>query len=62
MKISVDRGRCEGYGLCAEAASRLVELDDDGELVIKVEHLSAEQLADAQTAARVCPVAALRVG
>lgn len=61
MKITVDRDRCEGYGLCQESAPRLVHLDDDGELVVDVDEIPAEHVAEAQDAARVCPVAALRI-
>ena len=34
MKILLDRPRCEGHGLCEEAAPGLMHLDDDGELTI----------------------------
>ena len=34
MKIVLDRPRCEGHGLCEEAAPALLHLDDDGELVL----------------------------
>jgi len=62
VKITVDRDRCEGYGLCEETAPRLVHLDDDGELVVDIDEIPAEQVAEARDAARVCPVAALRIG
>ncbi|TRW46035.1 ferredoxin [Georgenia yuyongxinii] len=62
MKIILDRPRCEGHGLCEEAAPRLMHLDDDGELVLDVEDV--EEVADidaAKAAVRVCPVAALKI-
>jgi ferredoxin len=62
VKITVDRDRCEGFGLCEESAPRLVHLDADGELVVDVDEIPAERVAEAQDAARVCPVAALRIG
>ena len=62
MRIVVDRTRCEGHGLCEEAAPRLMHLDDEGELVLDREHVGEADAAAATTAARVCPVAALRVG
>ena len=34
MRIVLDRPRCEGHGLCEEAAPELMHLDDEGELVI----------------------------
>jgi ferredoxin len=63
MKIILDRPRCEGHGLCEEAAPDLMHLDDDGELVLDVEDVEdASKDADAARAAvRVCPVAALRL-
>ncbi|MFD1505769.1 ferredoxin [Georgenia yuyongxinii] len=62
MKIILDRPRCEGHGLCEEAAPRLMHLDDDGELVLDVEDV--EEVSDidaAKAAVRVCPVAALKI-
>lgn len=61
MRLVLDRPRCEGHGLCEEAAPRLLHLDDDGELVLDREELGEQEVAAAQAAARVCPVAALRV-
>jgi ferredoxin len=64
MRILLDRPRCEGHGLCEEAAPALLHLDDDGELVIdreEVEDGSADAAA-ASAAVRVCPVAALSLG
>ena len=63
MRLVVDRPRCEGHGLCEEAAPQLMHLDDEGELVIDREECD-EGSADAASAAaavRVCPVAALRL-
>jgi ferredoxin len=61
MKIVFDRPRCEGHGLCEEAAPQLMHLDDDGELVIDTEFVDDADLEAAQAAVRVCPVAALRL-
>jgi ferredoxin len=62
MKIVLDRPRCEGHGLCEEAAPQLMHLDDEGELVLDVETVDNGDLDAAKAAVRVCPVAALRVG
>ncbi|MEX0426144.1 ferredoxin [Nocardioides sp. DS6] len=59
MKILLDRPRCEGHGLCEEAAPALMHLDDEGELVLDREEVDGADLAAAQAAVRVCPVAAL---
>ncbi|MEF9907023.1 ferredoxin [Streptomyces hirsutus] len=61
MKIVLDRPRCEGHGLCEEAAPQLMHLDDEGELVLDHEEVDGADIALANAAARVCPVAALRV-
>ncbi|MGI5516189.1 ferredoxin [Streptomyces sp. CA-106131] len=61
MRIVLDRARCEGHGLCEEAAPQLMHLDDDGELVLDREEADQADAALANAAARVCPVAALRV-
>ncbi len=61
MRLVVDRPRCEGHGLCEEAAPQLLHLDDEGELVIDREEVDegSPEAAAAAAAARVCPVAAL---
>ncbi|MFD7875830.1 ferredoxin [Streptomyces sp. NPDC059766] len=61
MRIVLDRPRCEGHGLCEEAAPQLMHLDDEGELVLDREEVDGRDSALAQAAARVCPVAALRI-
>jgi ferredoxin len=61
MRIAVDRDRCVGYGLCAETAPDLLELDDDGNLVIAAGELPPDAGGRAASAVRVCPVAALRI-
>lgn len=61
MKLTLDRPRCEGHGLCEEAAPDLMHLDDDGDLVLTVEDVDASHEGAARAAVRVCPVAALRL-
>lgn len=62
MRIIVDRPRCEGHGLCEEKAPTLMHLDDDGELVIDVEEVDdPADVAAANAAVRICPLAALRL-
>jgi ferredoxin len=61
VRLSVDRARCEGFGYCEDQAPELLHLDDEGDLVLDVELLDDVQAVRAQAAARVCPVAALRV-
>lgn len=61
MKISVDRDRCEGYGMCAQAAPNLIELDDEGDPQAGDLELEYTVLDDAQRAARACPMAAIQL-
>ncbi|WP_019635002.1 ferredoxin [Actinomadura atramentaria] len=63
MKVIVDRVRCEGHGLCEEAAPQMFQLDDEGELMVlqDAEPVPAEQIEAVADAARTCPVGALRV-
>lgn len=64
VSIELDRPRCEGHGLCEEAAPHLMHLDDEGELVVDVGRVDASDekaLAAARAAVRACPVAALRL-
>jgi ferredoxin len=61
MQLILDRPRCEGHGLCEEAAPDLMHLDDEGDLVLDVETLEGSQADAARAAVRVCPVAALRL-
>ena len=61
MKIELDRPRCEGHGLCEEAAPAQMHLDDDGELLIDVAEVEGAELDATKAAVRVCPVAALRL-
>ncbi|QGU03793.1 ferredoxin [Corynebacterium comes] len=60
-RIELDRPRCEGHGLCEEAAPHLMHLDDDGELIIDRAEIGPEDLDAARDAVRVCPVAALKL-
>ena len=58
-QLVVDRNRCEGYGLCEQAAPQLLHLNDDDEPVIDVAAISAAQKPRADAAVGACPVAAL---
>ncbi|QFZ21447.1 ferredoxin [Saccharothrix syringae] len=61
MRITVEQARCEGHGMCVDAAPDLFHLDDDGELVVLPEGglVPAGQEDRARDAVRVCPIAAL---
>ena len=58
-RLVVDRGACAGHGMCYSVAPALVESDEQGDPVVLVDPISAEQLGDADTAVSVCPERAL---
>jgi ferredoxin len=60
VKLIIDRNRCEGHGLCAEAAPDLLHLDDEGDLILETEEVPTSSFSAAEAAAGVCPVAALK--
>jgi ferredoxin len=61
IKLVLDRPRCEGHGLCEEVAAQLLHIDEEGYAAIDVNEIDPAHLAAAQAAARVCPVAALKL-
>lgn len=60
MKLSIDMTRCEGHGLCEEAAPHLIRLNDDGDPEFLTKEIDGHE-AEARSAVRICPVAALRL-
>ena len=63
MKVALDRKRCEGHGVCENAAPGLFTLDENAELIVHFEgrDIPSEFEDAARDAVRVCPVAALIV-
>ena len=62
MRITVDRARCIGSGICESLASEFFEVGDDGELVLLQENFDEGDQADVEEAVRSCPTMALSVG
>ncbi|QYB00106.1 ferredoxin (plasmid) [Rhodococcus sp. USK10] len=60
-QIHADRARCEGYGNCVMAAPELVDLDDDGVVILIRDRVDEAEVSKAESAVRACPVNALRV-
>jgi ferredoxin len=58
-RLVVDRNRCEGYGMCQQAAPELLHLNDDDEPIIDVDEITPARKPLADAAVRACPVAAL---
>lgn len=62
MKVSVDPIKCQSYGLCADIAPELFELDEWGYATAKGDGAVAERFEEeARTAAAECPVKAIRI-
>jgi ferredoxin len=62
MKIQVDSTKCDAYGLCAETAPQLFELDDFGYATARNDGVVPEaDRTAADLAIKACPVTAIRV-
>ena len=61
MKITVDRVKCTGLGICESLAPNVFEVDDDGELVLLTANVSDEDLEGVREAIAGCPTEALRL-
>jgi len=61
MKITVDRVKCTGLGICESLAPNVFEVDDDGDLVLLTETVSDEDLEGVREAVAGCPTEALRL-
>lgn len=57
-KVEIDRSLCSGYGICADLAPGVIELDDRAEATLRT-----AQTDDAAVlaAANECPMGAIRV-
>lgn len=60
-KIKTIPGNCIASGNCTLVAPDLFGQDAEGVVVSRVTRLSAAQLAEAQSAAAACPVAAIEL-
>lgn len=61
MRIVVDRGRCEGLGMCEAMAHEFFEVDDDGNMVVLVDSPAEHHRRELTAAVNACPVLALRL-
>ncbi|MFJ3515887.1 MULTISPECIES: ferredoxin [unclassified Streptomyces] len=61
VRLSVDRSRCEGHGLCQAVAPDLISVDEGYAELIDDGDVPVHRQAAAVSAARTCPIAALRV-
>ena len=61
QKLTIDRIRCDGHGLCAELLPELIELDDWGYPILARGPIPEHLRDHARRAAAACPVLALRL-
>ncbi len=59
--ITIDRIRCDGYGMCAELLPEMIELDDWGYPILRAGPIPHQLVSHARRAVDVCPVLALRL-
>jgi ferredoxin len=59
MRINVDRGKCEGLGMCEAMAHEYFELDDDDTMTVLEESPREEDRSKVHAAVEACPVMAL---
>lgn len=64
MKLTADRARCEGHGVCVNQAPALLDLDDEDVVVVLTpdRDLTPDEAEQASVAVASCPVAALALG
>jgi ferredoxin len=61
VRLHAEYDKCQGYGLCVDAAPSLFDLDDDGLVVVLHDEVSDDQLHQAEAGIHICPVTALRL-
>lgn len=61
FRLSVDRSKCEGHGMCEQVAPNLIRLNEDAEPVFDQGDLSSADRPMADAAVHCCPVAALSI-
>ncbi len=60
MKIEVDLGQCQGYGVCAQIAPEAFDLDDDGFVVLTEKgEVPEASVGKVEEAVSACPAMAI---
>lgn len=59
LRITADRSRCCGYGLCAQICPEIYKLDEDGLVVLATDTVPEGLEAEAREGAAACPAEAL---
>jgi ferredoxin len=61
LRVSADRSRCCGYGLCAQLCPQIYKLDADGLVYLETDTFPLELEEEAREGAAACPAEALVV-
>jgi ferredoxin len=62
MQVAVDLNLCQAYGVCAQIAPEIFDLDDDGYAVVPEGRTVPEALEDkVREAAEACPAIAVLI-
>lgn len=61
LRITADRGRCCGYGLCAQLCPEIYKLDEDGLVVLATDTVPDGLEEAAREGAAACPAEALAI-
>ena len=59
LRVIVDRGRCCGYGLCAQLCPEVYKLDENGLVYVESELVPGGLEEEAREGAAACPAEAL---
>lgn len=61
LRVTADRSRCCGYGLCAQMCPEIYTLDADGLVVLAMDTVPAGMEDAAREGALACPAEALAI-
>jgi sterol 14-demethylase len=61
VRIVVDRGLCQGHGVCESEAPELFEVSRKGDLTVLDERPAAEHRRRLELAVKYCPTHALTI-
>jgi ferredoxin len=59
LRIEVDRGLCQGHGVCMGEAPEVFEVNREGKLTVLNERPPAELREQLEAAVKYCPTGAL---
>lgn len=61
VRVSVNRDKCVGIGMCEAIAPNVFEVGDDGQSHVLVNEIADKDVAAVKQAAASCPTESLRI-